>query len=65
MTETPESDPRSAATEPDPADVETAMATYSSDGQADDETGGDAAAGAATEPGSARGEGDREPHGPV
>jgi hypothetical protein len=66
MTETPESDPRSATPEEEERpDVERAMATYSADGQGDDETGGDAAAGAVTEPGSARGEGDREPHGPV
>ena len=46
-------------------DVLAAMAVYSADGQADDETGGDAAAGAATTPGQPRAEEDREPHGPM
>jgi hypothetical protein len=45
--------------------VQEAMAAYSADGQVDDETGGDAKAGAETAPGRARGEGDREPHGPA
>jgi hypothetical protein len=42
-----------------------AMATYSADGQVDDASGNDAAAGAASSPGSSgESEGDREPHGP-
>ena len=64
MTETPEGDPRSV----DPGDERTetrdAMAVYSTEGQADDETGGDAAAAAAVDPGESV-EGDREPHGPA
>ena len=44
-------------------DVTDAMATYAAEGQADDETGGDAAAGARHDP-SGSVEGDREPHGP-
>ena len=46
-------------------DVLAAMAVYSADGQADDETGNDAAAGAATTPGQTRAHEDREPHGPA
>jgi hypothetical protein len=45
-------------------DVRDAMATYAAEGQADDETGGDAAAGARQTPGASA-EGDREPHGPA
>lgn len=45
-------------------DVRDAMATYAAEGQADDETGGDAAAGA-RQPTGASAEGDREPHGPA
>jgi len=45
-------------------DVRDAMATYAAEGQADDETGGDAAAGARQQPGGSA-EGDREPHGPA
>ena len=61
MTETPEGDPRSV----DPGEERTdAMAVYSTEGQADDETGGDAAAAAAVDPGESV-EGDREPHGPA
>jgi hypothetical protein len=45
-------------------DVRDAMATFAAEGQGDDETGGDAAAGAATDPGASPGEDDREPHGP-
>ena len=41
-----------------------AMATYAAEGQADDETGGDAAAGARQQTGGSS-EGDREPHGPA
>ena len=64
MTETPEIDPRTGETAERP-DVESAMAVYSADGQADDETGGDAAAGARVDPGESSVEGDREPHGPA
>jgi hypothetical protein len=45
-------------------DVRDAMATYAAEGQADDETGGDAAAGARQRTGGSA-EGDREPHGPA
>ena len=42
-----------------------AMATYSADGQVDDASGNDAAAGAAdSSRSSGESEGDREPHGP-
>jgi hypothetical protein len=45
-------------------DVLAAMATYSADGQADDASGNDAAAGARQPQEDSGGEGDREPHGP-
>ena len=45
-------------------DVRDAMATYAGEGQSDDESGGDAAAGARQDPGSPV-EGEREPHGPA
>jgi len=42
-----------------------AMATFSADGQVDDPSGNDAAAGAASSPrSSGESQGDREPHGP-
>jgi len=44
--------------------VRDAMAVYSAEGQADDETGGDAAAGAEVTPGEAGPGPDRVPHGP-
>lgn len=55
--------PREADERPD---VREAMAVYSAEGQADDETGGDAAAGARLDTSEAAGaaEDDREPHGP-
>lgn len=45
-------------------DVQDAMATYAGEGQSDDASGGDAAAGARQDP-DASVEGDREPHGPA
>jgi hypothetical protein len=45
-------------------DVLDAMAVYSADGQADDASGNDAAAGAALPRDGAQSEPDREPHGP-
>lgn len=45
-------------------DIRDAMAAYSADGQSDDETGGDAEAGARVTPGEPLPEDDREPHGP-
>ncbi len=64
MTETPDGDPRSVDPGEERPDVRDAMATYATEGQGDDETGGDAAAGAARDPGESV-EGDREPHGPA
>ena len=45
-------------------DVLDAMAVYSADGQADDASGNDAAAGAALPRDGSQPEPDREPHGP-
>jgi hypothetical protein len=45
-------------------DVLDAMAVYSADGQADDASGNDAAAGAALPRDGEQSEPDREPHGP-
>lgn len=46
-------------------DIIAAMATHSGDEQNDDETGGDAAAGARTAPHEPPAEDEREAHGPV
>ena len=68
MTEDPEQADVTSAPGRDEAtenrDVRDAMASYATEGQGDDETGGDAAAGAATDPGEST-EDDREPHGPA
>jgi hypothetical protein len=61
MTETPDADPRAGG---ERSDVETAMATDSTDGQTEDASG-DAATAARNDAAEATVEGDRGPHGPV
>lgn len=65
MSDRPDQSPDRATREGEDAEVRDAMATYATEGQGDDETGGDAAAGAAHDPGEPGAEDDREPHGPA